>query len=128
MKLLDRSTGDVYEIKISDGQLNWTVVAQTEDSEPIVEDEVNVGTYWKIFIDNGMLGFEETATVQNDTVSIVDDVTNVIWSLGIYDGQIQYVQTGVTGNLHGHILSTASFLDQILSNVSYLDQLLGVGI
>ena len=118
MNLLDRTTSDVYEIKISDGQLNWVVVEQEADDEPIVEDEVNVGTYWKIFIDNGMLGFEETATVQNDTVSITDDITSVIWSLSIYDGQIQYVQTGVTGNLHGHTLSSTS----------YLDQLLGVGI
>lgn len=128
MIFLDRTTGDKYELKLSDGQYSLVATASSADSEPIVRDGLNATEYWKLFVDNGQMGWEATATVQNDTISVTDIVTSVLWVVGIYDGQLQYVQTGVSGTFHGHVLSTVGYLLQTLSNVSYLSQSLGVGI
>lgn len=128
MILLDRTTGDKFELKISDGEYYWETTESVADAEPIVEDGLNAGTYWKLFIDNGEFGWENTATVQDDAITIDDETTTAIWSAGIYDGQFRYVQTGVSGNIHGHSLSISEFLTQTLENASFLNQTLEVGI
>ncbi len=128
MIFLDRTTGDKYELKISDGQYSLVATASSADSEPIVRDGLNATEYWKLFVDNGLMGWEATATAQNDTINVTDIVTSVLWAVGIYGGQLQYVQTGVTGTMHGHVLSNIGYLIQSLSNASYLSQSLGVGI
>lgn len=86
--LEDRTTGDIYGVKITNGQINWVLTSGTAASEPIVEDTLNSGTNWKIFISDGQLGWEVTATVQDDSVLLDDTVDSTTRKLVIYDGNL----------------------------------------
>lgn len=91
----DRTTTDEYEITVADGIVTWAVIVSAASAEPIFEDDTNAGTYWKLFIDNGLLNWETTVTVQDDDVTLVDSVTGTSYRLGVTDGVFYIFTTDV---------------------------------
>lgn len=82
----DRTTAAAVAIKIDDGQVYIETGASSPQSEPIVLDDGDGATHWKIFVDDGQIGVESTATVQDDEVFIVDGVSAASWKLLVVDG------------------------------------------
>lgn len=91
--LTDRTLLLNYSIQVDDSQLKFTSTVSASSSEPIVQDKVNLGVYWKIFIDNEQLGYESTATVQDDLIELDDLTTSDVWTLEVRDGQL-YMNNG----------------------------------
>jgi hypothetical protein len=82
----DRVTGTKYAIKSSDGVINITSTASAASAEPIVEDNLLSGVYWKIFVSDGVIGIESTGTVQNDAIVLDDTVTGTDYLIVVSDG------------------------------------------
>lgn len=71
----DRVTGTNYAISIYDGNLMLTSTASAASAEPIVEDTLIPGTYWKIFVSDGQIGIESVVTIQDDQIVLKDAYT-----------------------------------------------------
>lgn len=84
--LQDRILGSNYEIQITNGIINISSTASANQNEPIIEDSLVTGQYWRIFISNGNLGMESIGIVENDDVSLTDTVTGINYSLIISAG------------------------------------------
>lgn len=84
--VLDRTTGSKQAITINDGIITWDETTDPASDEPIVEDNLNAGTYWKIFIDDGIFGAEEVVTVQDDEILLNDQSTGETYQLTVSDG------------------------------------------
>lgn len=82
----DRITATKYAIKVSDGVINITSTGSSASAEPIVQDSLLSGVYWKIFVSDGVIGIESTATVQNDSVVLDDTITGTDYQLIVSDG------------------------------------------
>lgn len=91
--LQDRSSATKWALTIADGQLLYTASGDTASSEPIVEDILNAGNYWKIYIDNGELAYESDVTVQDDALNFTDTVDGLGYSLIISDGEMGITAT-----------------------------------
>lgn len=128
MILTDRTTGDKYELKVTDGEYYWSATESAADSDPIVEDALNSGTHWKLFIDDGQFAWEQTATVQDDTVRATDTETGMIWEFEIYDGQLRYTSVGASGTNHYSAISVSDFLSQTITESDFLSQTIEVGL
>ena len=99
----DRTTAGNVAIVISDGELNYNSTVNSVDGEPIMEDQNVPGTHYTVFIDDGQLAVEPTATVQNDEVVLEDTVTATDYQLVIRSGElviIPYVAGG--GGVSSH--------------------------
>lgn len=90
----DRSNDDKYKLSIVDSLLSYETTNNVSyDSEPIVRDTVNSSTYWKILINDGQLGLEQTTTVRNDKVYLYDTEQEIYYQLFVNDGQFGYQDT-----------------------------------
>lgn len=94
--LTDRTTADKKALRVNDRQLEWVASVDSAQSEPIVLDKTVPGSYWKIYIDDGQIGFESTATVQDDVVVFQDISTAEYWELEVKDGQLFIENEGIT--------------------------------
>jgi len=97
----DRTTAAAVAIKVDAGQIYVETGAAGPSAEPIVLDQGDLSTHWKIFVEDGQLGVESTATVQNDTVNIVDGTTAETWLLGVTNGTIQITTSSGGGAIDG---------------------------
>ena len=61
--LQDRTLPQQWAFRIVNGVLNAQPVEDVASSEPVVPDNLDTSKYWKIFIDNGIIGAEETSAV-----------------------------------------------------------------
>lgn len=94
--LTDRTTAQKYGLKVSDGTLNIVATSDPTSAEIIVEDSLDSGTYWKIFVDDGQIGWEVTGTAQDDTVLLSDTEDSSDRKVVISDGQLGTVVQSVT--------------------------------
>ena len=85
MILKDRISSINYKIEISSGQILLTSTSDTENSEPIFKDFTQE-KYWKLFISDGSLGFEESESAVNQVVHLWDTDTTQHYILLIDDG------------------------------------------
>lgn len=97
----DRTTLADVAIKVDDGQILVETGASGASAEPIVLDGGDGVTYWKIFVDDGQIGVESTATVQNDDIQIDDTTTDVTWRLIVNNGNlgIETVESAAAGGI-----------------------------
>ncbi len=86
--LTDRTTAANHSIQVDDGQLKWTGTVDAAASEPIFEDNVNPGNYWKMFINDDQIAVESTLTVQDDLIQLDDVTTAQTWTFEVNDGQL----------------------------------------
>lgn len=84
----DRSTATKWAIAVTDGQINITSSSDIASSDPIVRDLFVTSNYWKIFVDDGVIGWEATATVQDDSIDLEDATDSSVYRLGVYDAQL----------------------------------------
>lgn len=97
----DRTTLADVAIKVEDGQILVETGASGSVAEPIVLDNGDLTTHWKIFVEDGQIGVESTATVQNDDVQIVDVTTAAIWRLIVNNGNLGIETVEVSGTAGG---------------------------
>lgn len=90
--VIDRTTLLNKAIKINDNQLYYEDTANPASDEPIIEDNINAGTYWKLFIDDDQLGWEEVHTVQDDHIDLEDEAVESVYRLFISDGQLNWYE------------------------------------
>lgn len=90
--ITDRTTAQKYALQIDNGEFFFEATSNAASAEPIVEDAVNAGTYWKLFIDDGQFAYESTATVQDDEIDLDDATLLVTFRLQVSDGQFNYNQ------------------------------------
>lgn len=88
----DRTQSTSKAIAVDDGILSITDTADAASSEPIIEDNTDAGTYWKVFVDDDVIGVESTLTVQDDAVSLTDSVTGTIYTL-VIDGGVLGIES-----------------------------------
>jgi hypothetical protein len=81
----DRTTAQNYALTVTDDVFDQQPTADPNSPEPIVEDDTNPGTYWKLFMDDGVFDWEQTVTVQDDVVDLVDSVTGLHHKLSVSD-------------------------------------------
>ena len=93
--LQDRSLSTKWALKVTDSELYYESTSLDISIEPIIEDDVSSGSYWKLFIDDGEIGIETTATVQDDNIQLRDTSTSIIWKLVIDDEQPGLENLGV---------------------------------
>jgi len=97
--VIDRTTSTKYDMYIKDGQFVYASTTAAASAEPIMEDRINAGIYWKLFIDDGQFGIETTLTVQDDTITLTDTVTADDYILFVDDGQFGWELAPVGGAL-----------------------------
>jgi len=61
--LQDRTLPQKWAFRIVNGVINAQEVEDVASSEPVVPDNLDSTKYWKIFIDNGIIGAEATSEV-----------------------------------------------------------------
>ena len=121
MILQDRTTLINYELKLNDGEFYLDETISLESPEPTIKDSIS-GLYWKLFIDNGTIGFEQTFIPGNDLVPLIDIFTGKTLFILIYDGNVGYLLIGFRVGIKTF---TRSFLSQKLSTKSFIDILTG---
>lgn len=85
--VIDRTTAQKYGIFVDNDRAGIQTSVGSDDGEPIVEDDVDSGSYFKFFVDNGRLSIESTVTEQDDLVSLDDATTNKIFKLVVRAGR-----------------------------------------
>lgn len=93
--LVDRTTAGKVGLKVDDSQLFHETSTGPASPEPIVEDKINQGTYWKVYVDDGQIGNETTAIVQDDQVVLQDQTTSDIWEIQVHDGILYMENDGI---------------------------------
>ena len=86
--ITDRTTATKYALKVTNGEFFYQSSTSATSPEPVIEDDVNAGTYWRVFLDDGELAYAETATVQDDNIQLEDSTLNIVWRIIIDDGQL----------------------------------------
>lgn len=86
----DRTLATKWALRIADRVMRWDAVATSASAEPIIEDNLVPGVYWKLFMDDGIFGMEQVLTVQDDQIFIRDEVTD--------DNTLVVVSDGIVGN------------------------------
>jgi len=84
--LTDRVTSTAKALVIDDGVPGIKDSSDSPSTEPIVEDDTNSGTYWRIFISDGLIGYEQVLTVQDDLIYITDSVTGTEYLIVMEEG------------------------------------------
>ena len=112
----DRTLATKWEISVAGGQLTYTSTESAASDDPILEDYSIPGTYWKILIDNGEMGFESTLTEQNDSLIFTDTETGAFFQLAISDGQMNLIQqvTAAIVRLTNNIIVRYSVVGRIV--------------
>lgn len=82
----DRTTAQHYALTVTDDVFDQQPTADAASPEPIVEDDTNAGTYWTLFMDDGVWSWEATLTAQDDLVDLLDSVTGLHHKLAVADG------------------------------------------
>ena len=88
--LQDRTLATKWALNITSAGLDWDSTADAAQAEPIVEDDTNPGTYWRWFMDNGVISIESTLTVQDDLVDLEDTVTGTHYKLAVNAGSLDW--------------------------------------
>jgi len=88
--LQDRTLPDKWAISINDEILQIDTSLGVSQNEPIIEDDIHPGDHYKIFIDDGELGIEDTVIVQNDIILLEDPTLGKSFQLYIDDGEFGY--------------------------------------
>ncbi len=86
--LVDRVTATHYAITYSNGERQITDVTYNASPEPILRDTFLPSTYWKVFMSDGELAIESTATVQDDLIVINDLPGNTFYRLIVVNGEL----------------------------------------
>jgi hypothetical protein len=122
MILRDRTTALAVEILITDGVFGVAASVGTPVTEPVLSDAVS-GKHFKLFVNDGVVGWEETVdAVTAGSITLVDTSTNIPWILKISDEVLMYlyaftlttarnsrVSTGITGSsAHGASINKSS--------------------
>lgn len=94
--VIDRTTSVHKAIKINDNQLYYETTVNAASSEPIIQDNINAGTYWKLFIDDDQLGWEQVVTVRDDHIDLDDEAFQATYRLFISDGQLNWYEIPYT--------------------------------
>ncbi len=97
--ITDRTTSKKWAISIDDGELSYDITTDSSSSEPIFRDGVNTGTYWKVFIEDGMLAWETIVIVQDDTVDLDDSTLDIVWRLAVANGEFYYFDASTITSL-----------------------------
>ena len=87
--VLDRTLGTNFAITVYNSRVRVAGTAAAASSEPIVQDRDTASNYWKIFVDNGRLGFETTATAQDDNMVFTDVLTGLLLRIEIFNGRMR---------------------------------------
>lgn len=85
--LQDRTTATKWALKVSNAQLLFEETTDTAQDEPIFVDRINLGTYWKLYIDDGQLATESTSILQNDIIILIDASTDNLYRLLVSEAQ-----------------------------------------
>lgn len=85
LTLKDRTTSQNYDVALRSGELAYSSTFAEEMREPIVKSGAN---YFRIFIDDGKLCWEETSTVADEIVIIYDEYLLNYYRLTIQDNEI----------------------------------------
>lgn len=87
----DRTTFISYALQVADGVFSIATIAQSPNSEPIVQDNLIPSLFWRIFVSDGILSIEGTTINQDDVVCLFDTVTSNHVYLVVSDGIIGIV-------------------------------------
>lgn len=94
--LQDRTLAKTWAIKAANGEIYLEETNAPGQIEPIVEDAITPGTYWKFFVDNGEMRIESTMTAQNSVIDIIDSVlSNTMLRLGASNWEWFYTQMDI---------------------------------
>ena len=96
----DRTTADKWAIKVTGGVLYIDTTSDDASDEPIVKDTINKANHFKIFVDDGVLGCEDTTHKQNDYIAIKDQNTQDLWQLRVSAGIVNI--TGTAAMVHNY--------------------------
>jgi len=123
--LLDRTTTGKVALQVDLGQLRTNSSLGSSNPEIIVTDKTNITDKWTIFIDDGQIGFEATATIQDDQIVLQDMSNTDIWEIRILNGLLYIESQGIVFRTIAPskmILSRISF-DSVVFNKNYFKQL-----
>lgn len=80
--LTDRTTGTNYEMTIQDNQMSLTETTEEAQDDPVVIEDDTLSLY-KVFIDDGELGFEATVSPFVRQIKLYDSASSIFYRIVI---------------------------------------------